>query len=101
MPKRSASKTVTNKIYQIPQFQSEAEEAEWWFTNRDRLGDLLAKHGKIVPGRKMERTRAISIRLPESDIALAQQRAKDQGIGYQTVLKNAIRDGLRGLDAAR
>jgi len=95
MPKRSASNKVTNKVFGIPSFLNESEEAEWWYANRDRIGDLLAKHGRIVPGRKVERTRAISIRLPESDIALAQQRAKDQGVGYQTVLKEAIREGLR------
>jgi predicted DNA binding CopG/RHH family protein len=93
MPK--PSKTVTNKVYEIPQFQSEAEEAAWWFENRERLGDLLAKHGRIVAGRQVERTRAISLRLAEGDIALAQERAKSKGIGYQTVLKDIIREGLR------
>jgi predicted DNA binding CopG/RHH family protein len=94
MPKPS-SKKVTNSIYQIPKFKTEREEAEWWYTNRERLDDLLVKHGRIVPGRKVERTRAVSIRLPEVDIELAQRLAKDQGIGYQTLLKDVIREGLR------
>jgi predicted DNA binding CopG/RHH family protein len=94
MPKASPEK-VTNSIYEISNFKTEREAAEWWYGNRERLDDLLVKHGRIVPGRKVERTRAVSIRLPEVDIQLAQQLANDRGIGYQTLLKDVIRKGLR------
>lgn len=87
---------VTNKVFEIPaSFASEADEAAWWFANRERVGELIATHGRIVPGRKVERTRAISIRIPEADLELAQQRAKDKGIGYQSLLKDLIHKGLR------
>jgi predicted DNA binding CopG/RHH family protein len=39
--------------------------------------------------------RAISIRLPVADIELAKKIAGKRGIGYQTLLKHAIREGLR------
>jgi predicted DNA binding CopG/RHH family protein len=39
-------------------------------------------------------TRAISIRLPLSDLDRARRIASKQGIGYQTVLKRAIRAGM-------
>jgi predicted DNA binding CopG/RHH family protein len=44
---------------------------------------------------KAKATRAISIRLPVADLELAKDIAKKQGIGYQTVLKHAIRKGLK------
>lgn len=44
---------------------------------------------------KAHATRAISIRLPLADIERAQKIAAKRGIGYQTVLKQAIRAGLK------
>jgi hypothetical protein len=49
----------------------------------------------LVERAKANATRAISIRLPIADIDRAQQIAAKQGIGYQTVLKRAIRAGLK------
>jgi len=44
---------------------------------------------------KARATRAISIRLPVADIERAQQIAAKRGVGYQAVLKQAIRAGLK------
>jgi predicted DNA binding CopG/RHH family protein len=44
---------------------------------------------------KEKATKAISIRVPVADIERAQEIADKQGVGYQTVLKQAIREGLR------
>ncbi len=40
-------------------------------------------------------TQAVSLRIPNSDLDAAKAIAGKKGIGYQTVLKNAIRAGLR------
>jgi hypothetical protein len=40
-------------------------------------------------------TRSISIRVPIADLEQAQEIAETRGVGYQTVLKQAIRDGLK------
>jgi len=40
-------------------------------------------------------TRSISIRVPIADLEQAQQIAERTGVGYQTVLKQAIREGLK------
>jgi len=50
---------------------------------------------ELVEKAKSNVTKAISIRLPLADIDRAQQIASKEGIGYQTVLKRAIRAGLR------
>ena len=57
-------------------------------TNAKVLADLVEKAKTNV-------TKAISIRLPIADLDQAQQIAAKQGIGYQTVLKQAIRAGLK------
>jgi predicted DNA binding CopG/RHH family protein len=43
---------------------------------------------------KRNATRPISIRVPIADLEHAQQIAEKAGVGYQTVLKQAIRKGL-------
>ena len=57
-------------------------------TDPKLLAELLAKA-------KANATKPISIRLPIADIDHAQQIAAREGIGYQTVLKRAIRAGLK------
>ena len=50
---------------------------------------------KLLEEARTSMTKAISIRLPVGDLEQAQQIAKKEGIGYQTVLKRAIREGLK------
>jgi predicted DNA binding CopG/RHH family protein len=40
-------------------------------------------------------TRSISIRVPIADLEQARRIAERTGVGYQTVLKQAIREGLK------
>jgi predicted DNA binding CopG/RHH family protein len=44
---------------------------------------------------KESATRAISIRIPIADLERAARIADETGVGYQTVLKRAIRAGLQ------
>lgn len=94
-------------------------EAAWYVTPEGRRqtqreferalkqGTILRSPGSPVPGTdakvlaelveqaKAKATKAISIRLPVADLERARQIAAREGIGYQTVLKRAIRAGLR------
>jgi len=49
---------------------------------------------KLLEQAKINATRPVSIRLSIADIELAKSLASKQGIGYQTVLKQAMRKGL-------
>lgn len=49
---------------------------------------------ELVEQAKAKATSAISIRVPVADLERAQEIADKKGIGYQTVLKQAIREGL-------
>lgn len=40
-------------------------------------------------------TRPISIRIPILDLERAKRTAEETGVGYRTVLKQAIREGLK------
>ncbi|MGH9630423.1 MAG: hypothetical protein ACRD7E_19090 [Bryobacteraceae bacterium] len=103
------------------QFKSEAEEADWYATPAGRretqrefqraLRSNVAVRSKgskvartdpkllkqLMEQAKANATRAISIRLPIADLELAQKIAAEKGVGYQGVLKQAIRDGLKRL----
>jgi hypothetical protein len=57
-------------------------------TNPDILETLLKQA-------KANATRPVSLRLSIADIELAKSLASKRGIGYQTVLKQAIRKGLK------
>jgi hypothetical protein len=110
MPRKSAS---------VPRFKSEAEEAGWYATPEGRrqtqrefaralragtIGrsaslkvtrtdpQILAR---LIEQAKERATRAISIRVPIADLERAKRIAEDTGVGYQTVLKQAIREGLQ------
>ena len=83
---------------EIPKFKNEREEAAWWDKHSDFFVARLEKHGKLVAPLKVIKTepmQAISIRLAVEDIQKAKEIAKRKGKGYQTVLKDAIREGLR------
>ena len=101
-----------------PDLKSEAEEAAWYTTLEGRRqtrrefehalksGTALRSGGSKIPGTnakvlselvelaKAKATRAISLRLPVADIERARKIAAKRAIGYQTVLKQAIRAGL-------
>ena len=50
---------------------------------------------ELVEKARANATKPISIRLPIADLDRAQQIAARDGVGYQTVLKRAIRAGLK------
>lgn len=106
-------------LINVPNFKSETEEADWYSTPHGRQqtqrefaralkdGTLIRSDGakiaktspkvlqQLLEQAKENATRAISIRLPIVDLEQAQRIARKTGVGYQTVLKKAIREGLR------
>ncbi len=110
---------MARKSAKSPGLKSEAEEAEWYETPQGREQtqrefEKALRAGKTRPARyahiqrsdaalllglmeqaKAKATKAISIRLPFVDIELAKRIAAAEGIGYQVVLKQAIRKGLK------
>jgi predicted DNA binding CopG/RHH family protein len=83
-----------------PKFKSEKEEAEWWDAHMDVVGEnLLEAMRKGIahrggPAALLRETRNITIRIANTDIERAQKLAEKKGIGYQTLIKMLLREGL-------
>jgi hypothetical protein len=95
------------------------EETDWYaspagrrqtqreFERALKNGTLIRSSGSRIPRTnpgvletllnqaKANATRPVSLRLSIADIELARSIASKRGIGYQTVLKQAIRKGLK------
>ena len=92
----------------IPAFATEAEEADWWYKNRNRHGKELltaVKSGQatILKKQKLrERIAAakttpspvVALRIPEGDLALARKQAEQKGLPYQTYIKSILHETL-------
>ncbi len=50
---------------------------------------------ELVDEARASITQAVSLRIPVTDLDAAKAIAQKKGVGYQAVLKQAIRDGLR------
>jgi predicted DNA binding CopG/RHH family protein len=84
----------------IPKFKSEKEEADWLYAHRKEIEAEFRKEKKtktltVQQIIERERTKPISIRLAVGDIERAKQRARAQGIGYQTLLRMLVHESLR------
>ena len=92
------------KTIQLPTFASEDEEATWWASRQGR--DFLkqksaepqkkgAKGSRLVGQLNRAASVQIALRLPSPDVEKARKLATRKGIGYQTLLKMLIHEGLR------
>jgi hypothetical protein len=99
--------------------KSKAEEPDWYTTPQGskqtqrefgralKAGTLARSAGskikrsdpkfleQLMEQAKRSATRSISIRVPITELEEAQRIAEKIGVGYQTVIKQAIREGLR------
>ncbi len=87
----------------LPKFASEGEEANWWASEDGRqfLKVESARQRDKAPGSKLVLKVAkancvqIALRLPSPDLAEAREIAERKGIGYQTLLKIFVHEGLQ------
>lgn len=89
----------------MPKFKSESEEADWWASPAGRAfvkqksaesqrKKTKAAGSSLVAKLNRKPSLQIAIRLPEADIAQAREIADRKGMGYQTLLKMFVREGL-------
>jgi len=87
-----------------PQFKNEDEEAAWWagakgrgFLKRQSAAatSKRLKGSPLVAKLSTASSVQIAIRLPAPDLAKAREIAERKGIGYQTLLKMLVHEGLR------
>jgi predicted DNA binding CopG/RHH family protein len=91
------------KTIEVPKFASEEEEANWWASREGRAflkqkaatPKKSAKGSRLVTQLNRARSVQIALRLPEPDVEKARELAQRKGIGYQTLLKMLVHEGLR------
>ncbi len=97
---------MKKKQIQIPKFANEAEEADWWASRQGRefvkqnaaapaKAAAVSKGSRLVGHLNRTVSVQIALRLPEPDVAKARELATRKGIGYQTLLKMLVHEGLR------
>ena len=96
---------------QMPRFKTESEEADWWASKAGRAyvkqksgvaqsKGTAARGSRLVAMLNKKSSVQIAIRLPEAYLAQARKIAGRKGIGYQTLLKMLVHEGL-AREAAR
>ena len=92
----------------VPNFPTEAEEAEWWYQNREKHGrELLAavRSGEAqiltrekllarIEASKKKPAPVVALRIPHEDLALARKQAGEKGLPYQTYIKSLLHETL-------
>lgn len=95
---------MSKKKLQMPRFKSDREEADWWASPagrayvRQRAAESQSKGikagGSNLVRKLRHKSTQIAIRLPGTDLAQARKIAERKGIGYQTLLKMLVHEGL-------
>ena len=77
-----------NSLDEIPDFTSEAEEAEFWSTHGlgDELLDQMGPLDDVLPPAR-PRTRPVVIRFDDDTLARLRELARVKGKGFQTLLE--------------
>lgn len=92
----------------IPTFANEQEEADWWsssvgrsFLKQQAPAQIATrtKGSKFVTKLARVNSVQIALRLPSPDLAKAREIAERKGIGYQTLLKMLVHEGLQRVDS--
>jgi len=97
-----------NDNHQIPQFETEAEEAQWWFDHREDTADWMeraAAEGRTTSLAEIRRGRSetvaasgASIRIDPADLSRAKSLAERRGLGYEAYLKMLVHEALERED---
>jgi predicted DNA binding CopG/RHH family protein len=92
------------RAMRTPKFKDEDQEAKWWasakgreFLKQQSAGGTPRKRKGSPLVTNLSRTSSVQIalRLPAPDLATAREIASRKGIGYQTLLKMLVHEGLR------
>ena len=98
---------AANVHSRVPSLKPQEMQTQREFERALKNGTLIRSSGSrirrtnptvfetLLKQAKANATRPVSLRLSIADIELAKSLASQRGIGYQTVLKQAIRKGLK------
>jgi predicted DNA binding CopG/RHH family protein len=96
---------MNKKTQEMPKFKNESEEANWWASRAGRAyvkqksaeaksRSIETKGSNLVRKLNEKSSVQIAIRLPAADLGQARKIAERKGIGYQTLVKMLVHEGL-------
>jgi len=96
---------MPGKTSEIPRFRNESDEADWWaspagkaFVKRKsaaaQLEGTKIRGSRLIADINRKSSVQIAIRLPQTDLDQARELAERKGLGYQTLLKMLVHEGL-------
>lgn len=96
---------MRRKTIGMPRFETESQEADWWASRagreyvKQKSAEARSRGTKVTGSSlvaKLNRKSSvqIAIRLPVADLAQARKIAERKGLGYQTLLKMLVHEGL-------
>ena len=96
---------MNKRTHRMPKFKSESEEADWWASRAGReflkqksaeakSRGIAIRGSSLVKKLNKKHSVQIAIRLPAADLEQARKIAERKGIGYQTLVKMLLREGL-------
>jgi predicted DNA binding CopG/RHH family protein len=98
------NRTRKQKLNSLPKFDSEAQEAAWWSSAAGRSFLKAQSSARKADGetgsalvKRLNRKSSVQIalRLAAPDLDKAREIAHRKGIGYQTLLKMLLHEGLQ------
>jgi predicted DNA binding CopG/RHH family protein len=99
-----AMNKAKERVVKMPKFMNEDEEAKWWASAYGRAflkqqsaarTSKKQKGSSLVSNLSRAASVQIALRLPAPDLAEARKIAGRKGIGYQTLLKIIVHEGLQ------
>jgi predicted DNA binding CopG/RHH family protein len=87
--------SMPKKPIAIPQFRTEAEEAEWWDSHPEAATEIMRRALESGKARRAVPLKTVTMRLPVPDIQAAQDLAHEKGLPYQTYMKMLLHEALK------
>jgi predicted DNA binding CopG/RHH family protein len=92
---------------EVPKFNTEAEEAEWWDQHMDIVGENLLEaiqNGTAHrggPATLLRETQIVKARIPNTDVERIENLAREKGISNQACISMLLREALDREEADR
>ena len=89
---------------EMPRFRNESQEAEWWAgaegraflerKSKESRAKGVKPAGSALVARLNKASTQIALRLADADLQKAREIAERKGVGYQTLIKMLVHEGL-------
>jgi hypothetical protein len=86
----------------VPKFATEAEEAAWWFENREEHGKFMAQEmaaGRTIKMKDLLAARGlqgprVSVEFEFDDVVKAREQAQQRGVAVEAYLRELVHEAV-------